>query len=44
MSILARIALVIIIMFMFKAGKALSKFDISENIGHSHKQVRKPKD
>jgi len=29
---------------MFKVGKAINKLDISENIGHSHKQVRKPKD
>ena len=43
MGILARILIIVVIIFMYKAGKSLNKFDISEVIGHSHKQVRKPK-
>jgi hypothetical protein len=26
---------------MFKAGKAINRYDVSETIGHSHKQVKK---
>ena len=33
--------LLVLIIFMFKAGKAINKFDISEIIGHSHKQSKK---
>jgi len=33
--------LLILIIFMFKAGRAINKFDISEVIGHSHKQTKK---
>jgi hypothetical protein len=36
-----RYILLIVLFFMFKAGKAINRFDISEGIGHSHKQVRK---
>ena len=43
MGILARILFIVVVIFMYKAGKSLNKFDINENIGHSHKQVRKPK-
>ena len=43
MGILARILFIVVIIFMYKAGKSLNKFDISETIGHSHKQVRKTK-
>lgn len=36
-----RYILLILIIFMFKAGRAINKFDISEVIGHSHKQTKK---
>ena len=29
---------------LFKGVRAVNKFDISETIGHSHKQVKKGKD
>ena len=29
---------------LFKGVRVVNKFDISENIGHSHKQVKKGKD
>lgn len=29
--------------FVFKAGKAINRFDISEQIGHSHKQNKNTK-
>ena len=35
--------LFILIFFIFKAGKAINRYDISETIGHSHKQVKKYK-
>jgi hypothetical protein len=37
-----RIFLVILVLFCYKAVKAINKFDISANIGHSH--IRKDKD
>ena len=40
MGILARILFIVVIIFMYKAGKSLNKFDISETIGHSHKQTK----
>ena len=43
MGIFARILFILMLFVMFKAGKAINKFDICENIGHSHKQTRKPK-
>ena len=33
-----KVFLFILCFFIFKAGRAINKFDISENIGHSHKQ------
>jgi Na+-transporting methylmalonyl-CoA/oxaloacetate decarboxylase gamma subunit len=35
-----RYILLILIFFIFKAGKAVNRFDISETIGHSHKQAK----
>ena len=35
-----RLLLVIVLIFMFKAGRAINKFDISENISHSPKQAK----
>ena len=32
--------LLILILFLFKAGKAVNRFDISENISHSPKQAK----
>ena len=32
--------LLILIFFLFKAGKAVNRFDISENISHSPKQAK----
>ena len=40
---MTRIFLLVMLFFIFKGGKAIKKFDISENIGHSHKQVKKVK-
>ena len=36
-----RWVLLIGIIMLFKAGKAVNRFDISENIGHSHKQQKR---
>ena len=36
-----RYVLLVLIIFIFKAGQAINKFDISETIGHSHKQTKK---
>jgi len=38
-----RWVLLIVLVFMFKAGKAINRFDISEQIGHSHKQNKNSK-
>ena len=35
-----RWVLLIVIFFLFKAGKAVNRFDISENISHSPKQAK----
>ncbi len=35
-----RILLVVILLFVLKVGRSINKFDISENIGHSHKQTK----
>jgi Na+-transporting methylmalonyl-CoA/oxaloacetate decarboxylase gamma subunit len=35
-----RVFLFILVLFMFKAGRAINKFDISENISHSPKQAK----
>ena len=35
-----RYILLILIFFLFKAGKAVNRFDISENISHSPKQAK----
>ena len=35
-----RWVLLIVIFLLFKAGKAINRYDISETIGHSHKQVK----
>ena len=40
---IARIFLLVMLFFIFKGGRAIKKFDISENIGHSHKQIKKAK-
>ena len=37
---MSRIFLFILVLFIFKAGRAINKFDISENISHSPKQAR----
>ena len=38
---MTRIFLVLLLLFCYKAAKAINKFDISANIGHSH--IRKDK-
>ena len=38
-----RWVLLIVLFFMFKAGKAINRYDISETIGHSHKQNKQHK-
>ena len=35
-----RYILLIVIFLLFKAGKAVNRFDISENISHSPKQAK----
>ena len=35
-----RIFLIILFLFAIKAGRAINKFDISENISHSPKQAK----
>ena len=40
---MTKIFLLILSLFIFKFGKMISKFDISENIGHSHKQRKEHK-
>ena len=35
-----RYILLIVIFFLFKAGKAINRFDVSETIGHSPKQSK----
>ena len=36
-----RYVLLVLIIFIFKVGQAINKFDISDTIGHSHKQTKK---
>ena len=36
-----RYDLLVLIIFIFKDVQAINKFDISETLGHSHKQAKK---